>query len=145
MPAYNIIKHSKSGYHIEKGSNAYSPFRNFEEYVIMDLDYREIGRNIRYYRLKKGLNQRELAELVHVSDQHISHIENAHTKLGLPTLVAIANALETDCNSLLGDSLTGSRKVILNRKLMTQIERMDSTKFDLLIKFCDLLSEFDFR
>ncbi len=111
----------------------------------MDLDYREIGRNIRYYRLKKGMNQRELAERVHVSDQHISHIENAHTKLGLPTLVAIANALETDCNSLLGDSLTGSRKVILNRKLMTQIERMDSTKFGLLIKFCDLLSEFDFR
>ena len=33
----------------------------------MDLDYREIGRNIRYYRLKKGMNQRELAERVHVA------------------------------------------------------------------------------
>ena len=135
-PTYNIIKPSISRYYIEKGSCAYFPFRNFEEYVIMDLDYREIGRNIRYYRLKKGMNQRELAERVHVSDQHISHIENAHTKLGLPTLVAIANALETDCNSLLGDTLTGSRKVILNRKLMTQIERMDSTKFGLLIRSC---------
>ena len=62
----------------------------------MELDYQEIGRNVRNYRMKKGLNQRELAELVNVSDQHISHIENAHTKLGLPTLVAIANALETE-------------------------------------------------
>lgn len=34
-PTYNIIKPSKSGYHIEKGSCAYFPFRNFEEYVIM--------------------------------------------------------------------------------------------------------------
>ena len=145
MPAYNITKPSKSRYYIEKGSYAYSPFRNFEEYVIMDLDYREIGRNIRSYRLKKGLNQRELAERVHVSDQHISHIENAHTKLGLPTLVAIANALETDCNSLLGATLVGSRRVVLHKKLMTQIERMDSTKLDLLMKFCDLLAEYDLK
>ena len=145
MPVYNIIKPSKSRYYIEKGSYAYSPFRNFEEYVIMDLDYREIGRNIRSYRLKKGLNQRELAERVHVSDQHISHIENAHTKLGLPTLVAIANALETDCNSLLGATLVGGRRVVLHKKLMTQIERMDSTKLDLLMKFCDLLAEYDLK
>lgn len=79
-------------------------------YAIMELDYQEIGRNVRNYRMKKGLNQRELAELVNVSDQHISHIENAHTKLGLPTLVAIANALETDCNSL---AATGLRPAFL--------------------------------
>lgn len=41
----------------------------------MELDYQEIGRNVRNYRMKKGLNQRELSELVNVSDQHISHIE----------------------------------------------------------------------
>lgn len=111
----------------------------------MELDYQEIGRNVHNYRMKKGLNQRELAELVNVSDQHISHIENAHTKLGLPTLVATANALETDCNSLLGATLVGSRKAVLHEKLISEIEQMNSAKLDLLIKFCDLLTEYDFN
>ena len=43
----------------------------------MDLDYQEIGRNIRRFRQAKGLKQKELAELIQVSDQHVSHIENA--------------------------------------------------------------------
>lgn len=41
----------------------------------MDLDYQEIGRNIRRFRQAKGLKQKELAELIQVSDQHVSHIE----------------------------------------------------------------------
>lgn len=55
----------------------------------MELDYKEIGRNIRHYRLEKGLKQKELAEKIHVSDQHMSHIENAATQLSLPTLIPI--------------------------------------------------------
>lgn len=53
----------------------------------MELDYQEIGRNVRRYRLSKGLKQKQLAELIQVSDQHISHIENAHTQVSLPTLI----------------------------------------------------------
>lgn len=47
----------------------------------MELDYKAIGQNIREYRRKSGLNQKELAELVNLSPQHISHIETGHTKL----------------------------------------------------------------
>lgn len=71
----------------------------------MGLDYLEIGRNIRHYRQLRGIRQKELAEYIHVSDQHISHIENGHTKLSLVTLVAIANTLKVDCNTLLGHTL----------------------------------------
>lgn len=111
----------------------------------MKSSFQEIGRNVRNYRMKKKLNQKELAELVTVSDQHISHIGNAHTKLRLPTLAAIANALGTDCNSLLGVTLVGSRKAVLHEKLISEIEQMNSAKLDLLIKFCDLLTEYDFN
>lgn len=69
----------------------------------MELDYQEIGRNIRRFRQGLGMKQKDLAELIHVSDQHISHIENAYTKLSLVTLVAISNALKVDCNTLLGE------------------------------------------
>mgnify|MGYP001777730239 FL=1 len=40
----------------------------------MELDYKAIGQNIREHRRKSGLNQKELAELVNLSPQHISHI-----------------------------------------------------------------------
>lgn len=45
----------------------------------MELDYKEIGRNIRRCRKAKGWKQKTLAEKVGLTDQHISHIENAHT------------------------------------------------------------------
>lgn len=64
----------------------------------INLDYKEIGHNIRRYRKSCKLKQKDLAEKVNLTEQHISHIENGSTKLSLPTLVAIANALSIDCN-----------------------------------------------
>ena len=112
-------------------------------YGIMDLDYQEIGRNIRRLRLEKGLKQKELAELIQVSDQHISHIENAHTQVSLPTLIAIANALQTDCNTLLGATLTEARQSILHQQLLELTADMDTKKLDLTVQFCSMLSAFD--
>ena len=108
----------------------------------MELDYHEIGQNIRYYRQQKELSQQELAELIHVSDQHISHIENAHTKLSLSTLVAIANALCIDCNSLLGETQTGAREDILHRRLLDHLSHMDTRKLEFMIELCDVLNKY---
>ena len=109
----------------------------------MDLDYQEIGRNIRRFRQAKGLKQKELAELIQVSDQHVSHIENAHTQVSLPTLVAIANALQTDCNTLLGATLTEARQSILHQQQLELTADMDTKKLDLTVQFCSMLSAFD--
>lgn len=46
----------------------------------MTLNYNEIGQNIKYYRNRKHLKQAELAELVDVSAQHISHVECGNTR-----------------------------------------------------------------
>lgn len=109
----------------------------------MDLNYQEIGRNIRRLRLAKGMKQKELAELIQVSDQHVSHIENAHTQVSLPTLVAIANALQTDCNTLLGATLTEARHSVLHQQLLEITADMDAKKLGLTVQFCALLSAFD--
>ena len=106
----------------------------------MDL---EIGRNIRYYRQLRGIRQKEMAEHIHVSDQHISHIENGHTKLSLLTLVAIANALSIDCNTLLGCTLYSAKDSILHQKLNALVAKMDTTKLGLVVGFCDMLSNYD--
>lgn len=109
----------------------------------MELDYLEIGRNIRYYRQLRGIRQKELAERIHVSDQHISHIENGHTKLSLISLVAIANALKIDCNTLLGCTLYSAKDTVLHQKLNTLVAEMDTTKLGLVVGFCDMLSNYD--
>ena len=41
----------------------------------MAIDYKEIGSNIKVCRIRKNLKQAQLAEIVGVSSQHISHIE----------------------------------------------------------------------
>ena len=71
----------------------------------MELNYADIGARIRTLRKKRGLSQERLAELTDLSTVHISHIETAHTKLSLPALVEIANALSVTADALLCDSL----------------------------------------
>lgn len=111
----------------------------------MELDYREIGRNIRRYRREKGMKQKGLAEMVNISDQHMSHIENASTQLSLPTLIAIANALEVDCNTLLGQTLYGAQSAILRQELEHILESTggDEKKLRLRVEICRLLEQYD--
>lgn len=111
-----------------------------------ELDYREIGQNIRRYRMAKGWRQKELAERVSVTEQHVSHIENAYTQLSLPTLVAIANALEVDCNTLLGKTLKGAEKSVLQEELSGLLASMehDAAKMRLCATVCRAVAESKF-
>lgn len=75
----------------------------------MELDYQAIGVRIRRLRKERGLTQQVLAELSRQEPSNISHIERGATKLGLPTIVSIANALGVTVDDLLCDSLATSR------------------------------------
>jgi len=65
------------------------------------IDYTLLGKRIRKYRKKKGITQSALSELIDVSPNHISKIENGATKLSLPVLVKIADVLEASLDVLL--------------------------------------------
>ena len=67
------------------------------------MDYYLIGQRIRKYRKAKGLSQERLAEQVGISVPHMSHIETGNTKLSLPVLMALAEALEVQTDDLLFD------------------------------------------
>ena len=73
------------------------------------MDYKLLGRRIRTARLEAGLSQEQLAELVGLTRQHISHTEVAITKISLPALVKIANVLHTSVDRLLSDSIQDSK------------------------------------
>ncbi len=60
----------------------------------MELDYQAIGVRIRRLRKERGLTQQTLAEMSGQEPSNISHIERGATKLSLPTLVSVANALD---------------------------------------------------
>ena len=69
------------------------------------MDYKLLGQRIRAARISAGLSQEQLAEMVGLTSQHISHTEVASTKISLPALVKISNALHTSVDKLLSDSI----------------------------------------
>lgn len=79
----------------------------------MSIDYTVIGKRIREIRASKKWTQAYLAELSGVEPSNISHIERAATKLSLPTLVKIANALGVTLDELVYDNLKKSEHVSL--------------------------------
>lgn len=77
----------------------------------MELDYRSIGTRIRAIRKSLNWTQEILAENSSVEPSNISHIERGATKVSLPTLVNIANALEVSLDDLVCDSLERNEHV----------------------------------
>jgi len=78
------------------------------------MDYNLLGQRIRTARLAAGVSQEQLAEMVGLTSQHISHTEVASTKISLPALVKIANALHTSVDKLLSDSVQDSKSHLLD-------------------------------
>ena len=59
--------------------------------------YNIIGKNIKKYRMKKGLKQRELAEALYLSDSFIAKLESiTHQTISIDTLEEIAEVLDCD-------------------------------------------------
>lgn len=59
--------------------------------------YNTIGKNIKKYRKLKGLTQRELAEILLLSDSFIGKLESiTYQTISIDTLEQIATVLETD-------------------------------------------------
>lgn len=71
----------------------------------MSINYEDIGKRIRRERENKNITQEKLAELADISIQHLCNIENSNTKLSLPVLIDIANAMNTNASIFLLGSL----------------------------------------
>lgn len=82
----------------------------------MEINYVDIGKRIKKERFRCGVSQEKLAEYAGISLTHMSNIENANTKLSLPTLISIANALDCDVSVLLCENqknnLSSSKSII---------------------------------
>lgn len=61
------------------------------------------GFNVKVERMKKGLTQAQLAEIINVHEKHICKIETGKQNVTLKTLAKIALALEVKEYILLND------------------------------------------
>ena len=81
----------------------------------MSVDYEAMGKRIREIRLSKKMTQATLAELAEIEPSNLSHIERAATKVSLPTLIQIANALEVSLDELVSGSLIKSEHIAVKQ------------------------------
>ena len=102
----------------------------------MELDYVSIGRRIKKYRIELGLKQSQLAERSGVEPSNISHIERAATKVSLPTLINIANALEVSLDEIVYDSLIKNEHISIKEinNLISDCEQNELTAIIEIIK-----------
>ena len=77
----------------------------------MDIDYKAVGKRIKLARIKVDMQQDALAEKAGVSPSHMSNVETGKTKVSLPSLVSIANALSVSVDDLLCDNIERSKIV----------------------------------
>ena len=52
----------------------------------VELDYCSIGQRIKIARIKKGMTQETVSDLIDITPGHMSNIETGKTKVSLPTL-----------------------------------------------------------
>jgi len=73
--------------------------------------YNIIGKNIKKYRMKKGLKQRELAEALYLSDSFIAKLESiTHQTISIDTLEEIAEVLDCDIRDFFDRDITKDSK-----------------------------------
>ncbi len=77
----------------------------------MTVDYVAIGARVKAERIRSHITQEKLAELTDLSVTHISNIECGHSKLSLPSLIRIANALNVSADDLLCDNVVHTKPV----------------------------------
>ena len=81
----------------------------------MSVDYKDMGKRIREFRESKHMTQAALSELAGIEPSNLSHIERAATKVSLPTLINIANALEVSLDELVCGSLIKSEHIAVRQ------------------------------
>lgn len=98
----------------------------------MEIDYKAIGQRIKIARIKKGITQEAVADIIDVTPSHMSNIETGKTKVSLPTLIAIANSLSVSVDTLLCDNVLTS-KVIFEGEAKDVLKDCDEYEVRLLV------------
>jgi len=62
---------------------------------------KKFGLNVKFARMRKGLTQEQLAELMNIHITYIAKIETGRINMSLGKILALAKTLDVDINKLL--------------------------------------------
>ncbi len=111
------------------------------------------GNNIKEARKKKGLTQRQLADMIGAKHNSVSDWENNKNKPDPDTINLLLGVLEIDANTLLGYDNKDSIKAdanelasnILNnpkiQRMLTTLSKMSDEDMDLVMAFIERLNK----
>lgn len=91
--------------------------------VPREVDYVKVGARIKKLRLEKGLTQFQLSELVGCSNNYLSHVETAQSKVSLSILLKIATALTTSLDYFLLDTVFTRPDTIIETEIAEKLRR----------------------
>lgn len=89
------------------------------------MDEKSIGKQIQYFRKKKGLTQEQLAEMIGKSPNHLSAIERGAYGIKLDTLIQIINCLDCRADDIFADVITNGYKIKSSR-LSDELEHLST-------------------
>lgn len=103
-----------------------------------EIDYQKLGLKIKEIRIRRGLTQDTLAEIVGCNTSHISNIENNHTKASLNVLLAIANALDTSIDYLLSNQYENT-SLALDNEIQRELAGCTIEKKEKILKILEII------
>ena len=107
----------------------------------MELNYALIGMRIKKIRRSLKMTQDRLSELSGISPQHLSQIESAKTKLSLPTLINICNALNVTADNILCDVMTADTLEQQNSDISEVFDGCSADEVYLMLAVADKLKQ----
>lgn len=105
------------------------------------LDYKAIGRRIKYYRKQCGITQADVAERMHVENGYISQIERGVTQISLKRLGEMADILNVDIALLVSDTDYSSKTYAFS-ELTETIKNWSVEDKDLFIEIAKAFDEY---
>ncbi len=90
------------------------------------------GKRVKELRIKKGLTQEKLAEMIDIGERNLSKIECGNCFVKAETIAKLLNALEVNSTELF-DFSTYQNKNLLKEKLIEAINN-DTIDIDLLYR-----------
>lgn len=106
-----------------------------------EIDYLKIGQRVKSARLKKRLNQSELAALISCSNNYMSHIEIGQTKLSLPMLLKLSYALEENLDYFLFDTPFAKSESLIDSEIAEKLNQCAPATLIAINKMLDALLE----
>lgn len=106
-----------------------------------EIDYDKVGQRVRQARIRRGLTQAELGELVDCSNNHMSHIESGQTKVSLTLLLKLSYALDTSLDFFLLDTPYARREALMDSEINKKLARCDRQTLLAVNRILDVLLE----